>query len=173
MAVVRYAFLLRRYFATDITWCDGKNLLFMWVILSLLLVLTVTVHRVLEVNTGLICSCTLAFKPFLRHLASKSRSQGFTSYRKSSGALGERKDSKGGKGFLALEDDGIEMRGPGVLQVEHRVWRVKEGANRVPISSGNTRDGWTYWVLGWLAWLFHHDVRAHITRPSFGAFLYV
>ncbi|KAM0794133.1 hypothetical protein BDR22DRAFT_977972 [Usnea florida] len=55
VAVVRYGLLLHMLYAsTDQIWLDGKNLIWM----------------VLEVNTGLICSCTPALKPFLDYCAS-------------------------------------------------------------------------------------------------------
>ena len=95
---------------------------------TLYLVLTVTFHRVLEINTGLICSCTLVFKPFLKHLASKSSSQGSTWYRKSNVPVGRRSDTgplrqnTGGMGFVTLENDDIEMKvyDAGTLEVEHK-----------------------------------------------------
>ena len=37
VAIVRYIYLLRRYFATDTSWYDGKNVLWMWATFSLLL----------------------------------------------------------------------------------------------------------------------------------------
>lgn len=71
-------------------------------------------------NTGLICSCTLAFKPFFRYLASKSFSKNtypdvashpLTNVafpgRSDSGAL-VRQDT-GGRGFVVLGDNETEM----------------------------------------------------------------
>lgn len=94
---------------------------------TLYLVLTVTFHRVLEINTGLICSCTLVFKPFLKHLTSKRRSQDLTLYPKVNVLTGKRSDTgplrqnTGDMGFLALGNDDIEMKVSctGTLEVEH------------------------------------------------------
>lgn len=117
IALVRYAFLLKRFFATDIIWYDGKNLLWM----------------VLEVNTGLMCSCTIAFKPFFKYLASnyifKEPSPGSVPRRKMavpsrrrshSGPLAQQ--DTGGKGFMVLGDEEIEMNGfTGASRVGHEV----------------------------------------------------
>ncbi|KAF6237426.1 hypothetical protein HO173_004316 [Letharia columbiana] len=117
VALVRYAFLLRRYSATDIIWYDGKNLLWM----------------VLEVNTGLICSCTIAFKPFFRYLASnyifKKSSPGSVSHRRTAVPSGRRSHTgplapqdTGGRGFMVLGDEETEMDGfTGALGVGHEV----------------------------------------------------
>ena len=91
-----------------------------------------TFHRVLEVNTGLICSCTPAFKPFFEHFAhsiSKRKSQGLRLCAKNNTPLREQGDSgplrqsTGGRGFVALKDGDMEMNvsPPGALEVEHMV----------------------------------------------------
>lgn len=117
VALVRFAFLIRRYPATDIIWYDGKNLLWM----------------VLEVNTGLMCSCTVAFKPFFRYLTSHSLitklSHESASHRKTAVSPSGRtydapltRQETGGRGFMVLRDEETEMkRVTGTLEVGHAV----------------------------------------------------
>lgn len=115
-AIVRYGLLLHRFQATDKTWYDGKNLIWM----------------VLEVNIGLICSCTPALKPYFNHLASKgffkSAPGGLRSHPKNSlppgrgsdcGPFGRRNTGDGG--FVVLGKDETEMEGfrTEALVVEH------------------------------------------------------
>ena len=90
-------------------------------------------HRVLEVNTGLICSCTVAFKPFFKYLASKrmfsAPSPDSIPHRKTTVPSGKRtytarltQQEKEGSGFIVLKDDDIEMsRLNGALEVGHAV----------------------------------------------------
>ncbi|KAL9037706.1 MAG: hypothetical protein Q9214_005579, partial [Letrouitia sp. 1 TL-2023] len=54
VAAVRYGLLIYKlFYATDKTWWAGK----------------VTLCMILEINTGLICSCTPALKPFVKDFA--------------------------------------------------------------------------------------------------------
>lgn len=55
VAIIRINYVLRDLFAVDRSWNAGKT--FLW--------------SVLEINTGLICSCTPSFKPFYSHLVSR------------------------------------------------------------------------------------------------------
>ena len=85
-------------------------------------------RRVLEINTGLICSCTLALKPFVKHLASKVRSQGSRLNPKGNVPLGRLTDTgtlrqnTAGMGFVAaLGNEDVEMKisRSGILEAEH------------------------------------------------------
>ena len=79
-------------------------------------------------NTGLICSCTLAFKPFLRYFVSnryfRKAFGGLTSHPKNSVPYGKRSDigplarqNTEGMGFRIL-GDGTEMDLPRTRAVE-------------------------------------------------------
>lgn len=104
VAAVRYSILVHKLYSTDKLWWDGINLLWM----------------VLEVNSGLTCSCTPALKPVYRYLASngffKSLSEGFLSHPKSSIQTGRRSDfgsfaqrkTEGG-GFVVLGNTETEL----------------------------------------------------------------
>ncbi|KAF6240495.1 hypothetical protein HO173_001163 [Letharia columbiana] len=107
VALVRYSLLLHRFYVTDITWYDGKNLLWM----------------VLEVNTGLVCSCTPALRPYFTHIASngffKAAFGGLISHPKDSVRHKRRSDSgqlvrrnTGGDGFVVLGNNETEMEVP-------------------------------------------------------------
>ncbi|CAF9936003.1 MAG: hypothetical protein ALECFALPRED_006654, partial [Alectoria fallacina] len=88
---------------------------------------------VLEVNTGLICSCTIAFKPFFKYLASayifKKSSPGSVSHRKTAVASGRRshtgplaRQDTVVRGFMVLGDEETEMNGfTGASGVGHEV----------------------------------------------------
>lgn len=76
--------------------------------------------RVLEVNTGLICSCTPALKHFFKYFTSnglsKSTSRGLISPTKNNMPLGGRSDpgllvrrNTGGRGFTVLGCEEMEM----------------------------------------------------------------
>ena len=122
IATIRYSILVHKFYAADKTWWDGHNLLWMRVPRFLHLVLSAIddLNRVLEVNTGLICSCTPALKPFYEYLASKgfakSASGGSTAHPKNSVPPERRSDcgpvewrNTGSGGFAILGDNGTEM----------------------------------------------------------------
>ena len=81
VAIIRINYAFRDLSSVDRSWEAGKTFLwrwpyplclisspktfFLWQIDNLLL------SSILEINTGLICSCTPAFKPFFKHLVSR------------------------------------------------------------------------------------------------------
>ena len=85
-------------------------------------------------NTGLICSCTLVFKPFFRYIASSSFYNnlcgGLISHTKKNAPRERRSNNgpsvqqdTGDKGFVMLGDNGIEM-------IDSRT-RLAEGVHNV------------------------------------------
>lgn len=107
VAAVRYGLMLHMLFSSDKIWYDGKNLLWM----------------VLEVNTGLICSCTPAMRPFLDYLSFGAMMSRFRTHGASLGRWRDddpmlRRKIESRRAFEVFDIREIEIKDPYTRRVE-------------------------------------------------------